>query len=669
LRKRLTKSILVLSILSLMMVPSTFAAIHDDNRIVDALNTGDTAQAISLLNRAIDTEPGFHLNYYALGRIHYERQQYAEALEQFQKAVDAKSKDWQSLLFLGKCQLAVGDIDAAAISMDLGLKKAKKMKSAFENGMGLVYLAREEYQDADRSFRRAIAGSEADEAAVLKDYETKKFESDAAKDAAVEYVKESKTKERAEYQINLGDANYYQGIPSLAIEEYKKALEIDTAGTEVYYHWAEACLEMRDYACAIEKLQIVLQKDSTYAPAWMRAGGIYFKAAMSSRSRDERKQRFIDAIGSYKRYLELSGKTPDSSSVRVYFELALGYSSVGGHEDAVKYFNDVLSIPFEPRDIYFQLGRSYWYLQDWAKCGENLRKHREWIAASEDNAAATKAKDEEISQMLGDTYYYDKDNRNYILAAQNYKKSIEVKPNQKRILGNLALALHNAGERVEALVFYDKRIEMGLDEKSARTLRRAGLCAMAIANEASGDSDDMMEEEEEEGEEVIAASFAPDPNVNYHELGVGYFKQYLEYSPSDTGIVQQIAIAYLYDLSDCENGVTWFGKLLELDPSNCAGMKSLGYAYFGGVCQPKNYTKALTNLKKAYTCLSNSEGGCADADLILYIAQCYHLRAVAKKDGASEDFKAANDWYKKVLACEPGNQEAIKGRDDTSFEF
>ena len=42
------------------------------------------------------------------------------------------------------------------------------------------------------------------------------------------------------------------GIPALAVGEYEQALQADTASTEVYYHWAEACLEMKDYSCAIE---------------------------------------------------------------------------------------------------------------------------------------------------------------------------------------------------------------------------------------------------------------------------------------------------------------------------------------------------------------------------------------------------------------------------------
>ena len=130
-----------------------------------------------------------------------------------------------------------------------------------------------------------------------------------------------------------------------------------------------------------------------------------------------------------------------------------------------------------------------------------------------------------------------------------------------------------------------------------------------------------------------------------------------------------VANTYLYQLADCANGVAYFEKLLTLDPSSCLAKKSLGYAYFGGVCN-KNYTKALRYLKDAYTCTSGSEGPCADADVVKWIAQCYHLRAVDKTGSdPGSDFKNAFEWYGKCLRCSPNDTDCKKGQDDTRFEF
>ena len=617
---------------AILMVPGT-GICGDDIKpdIVRALDLGDTTKAMGLLQHEIKVDGAYHANYYTVGMIYYKRQEFAKALEQFELAIDRKGKHYPSLHYLGLSQLQLGDLDEAEETFKKGIKKAKKLeKGWFENGRGLVMMVREDYQEADRAFRSAL---------VIDP-------------------------DNSEYHLNLGDANFYQGIPSLAVGEYEQALEADTAGTEVYYHWAEACLDMKDYACAIEKLQIVLKKDSTYADAWMRAGGIYFRAALSTRTRDDRKSRFMDAIGSYQRYLDLAKVQPDSAHVRIYFELAMSYVSIGGAEEAVQYFDDVLSIPYEARDIYFHYGEALWGVQDFVKSGEMLLRHIQW-AEENGEQAKSKVDDDELYRYLGDSYFYRSD-RDYRLAAKYYQMSIDAKPNQKRITYNLAVAYHQEKQLGKSLEYYQKRIDMGIDSAHANTIKNAAYCALSIANTGAVEEDeDLLEEEDLEGE---AADGGIDPELDYYQVAADYLDQYLVYSPKDAKALALIANTYLYQLAECANGVKYYQQLLILEPNNCDAKKALGYAYFGGLCT-KNYTKALGYLVDAHSCISAAEGACAATDITLYVAQCYHLRAVEKTSGAGDDYRKANEWYKKVLKCAPGNADAKKGRDDTSYEF
>ncbi|MDH4157998.1 MAG: tetratricopeptide repeat protein, partial [candidate division Zixibacteria bacterium] len=319
-------------ILSILVVACLSLAIPSANSqevkpaIAEALAAGDTALAITLLEKEIEIDKAYHMNYYMLGRIYFERGQYARAKEQFRMAQEKKSKHYESLYYLGLTHLNLNELGEAEKVMEKGRKKDRKNADWFDDGYGLVMMAKEDYREADRAFRRAIS-----------------------EDSTV-----------ANYHIHLGDANFYQGIPSLAIAEYEIALQMDTASTEVYFHYAQACLEMKDYAGAMEKLRVVLTKDSTYAPAWMRAGSIYFKAALSSRSRSDQTNRFKDVIGAYRKYFELANVTADSSTVRPYFESAMAYVNINGFEEATKLFEEVLAIPYEPRDIYFYYGKSLW---------------------------------------------------------------------------------------------------------------------------------------------------------------------------------------------------------------------------------------------------------------------------------------------------------------------
>ncbi len=633
LRRLLIRTCMALAILT-MALPTTAQDVEPE--ILEALKSGDTAAAVSMLERQIELDRGYHLNYYMLGLIAYKQEKYRESLEHFETALDKKSNHLESIYYSGMAHLKLGHLEEAEEAMELGRKKAKdEQEHRFEDGYGLVMLEREKYQEADRAFRQALLGDSLN----------------------------------AEYHIHLGDANFYSGVPYLAIMEYEKALELDTAGLEVYYHWAEACLEIKDYTCAIDKLRTVLKKDSTHAAAWMRAGEIYFKAARSTRERDARVERFKETIGSYKRYLELSNARPDSSNVRVFFELAMSYVNLSGFEDAATYFEQVLSIPYEPKDIYFYYGKSLFWNKEYEKSAEMLQKHIAWVKEQDEDYTSS-IRDDELYQLLGDSYFYRQPDKDYASAIPYYKKALESDPDQKRIVQNVAIAYHSLSSYEQALDYYDRRIEMGVDSGTASIVKNAAYCALNIANSTDeGGGEDLGDEL---GEEEFAQVDPVDP-ADYYLKAVEYMTLYLEYERTDLKALALVANTYLYQLSDCINGVKYYEQILSLEPDNCEAQKSLGYAYFGGVCN-KNYTKALGYLQDAYQCAKNSSSKpCAgDVPLVLWIAQCYHLRAVEKteaKQDAGEDFRKANEWYGQVLKCDPANPDARKGKDETEYEF
>lgn len=627
--KRRIYSLILFAALALSAQSLTADSVQDEFKVSEAaqaaLNSGDTTLAIDLIKKDIETDPNYHLNYYALGYIFYQRGDFDRAATQFERALEKKDKHWESLYLLSRCQIEQEKYDEVLKEAERGLKRDKKNTARWENVYGLALMGLERYQEADAAFRRALVEDD----------------------------------NNAEYHINLGDANFRQGIPSLAAIEYERALELDTAGKEVYYHWAEACLDMKDYTCAIEKLRIVLTKDSTYAPAWNRAGHIYFRAARSSRSRQDRIDRYRDAIGSYRRYFELSGIQPDSSSIRPYFETAMAYSEIFGFEDAVDYFDRVLAIPYVPRDIYFYYGKALWGIKEYDRGAEMLQKQLDWQAEQNDEYHQTYS-DVEFNQLMGDCFYYRKPN-DFSTAIRWYKKSLAENPDQKRIVYNVGVASHQLRRYRDALEYYDMRIAMGIDSANSGVYKNAGSCALNIANnEASGEEDMMLEEDM--GVEPAADT------INYYQKAADYFVAYLEYEPNDERILELASSTVLFQLADCNRGVALFERLLTVNPKSCVAKRSLGFAYFGGLCT-KNYNKAISYLTDAYQCQISAGGdACSDVTLALYIAQAYHLRA-AEVSNDKADYKNAFEWYGKVLKCEPGNADAQKGKNDTQFEF
>jgi tetratricopeptide (TPR) repeat protein len=661
LKDRMLRLFLQSFLVCLILVAIAFAQINPD--IQQAIDSGNTAKAIELLQAEIASDPSYHINYYLLGKIYFDEARYRKAADYFQQALDKKNSHYESMYLLSRSLIKLNELDRAEKLIKEGLKKAKDMKPQFENAAGLLAVAQGDYQEADRAFRRALAQSDAEESKELKDLENAPI-SEPDRKRLMDSARTSYAKEQAEYHIHLGDANFYQGVYPLAIVEYEKALEIDTGSVEVHYHWAEACLEMKDYNCAIEKLKLVLQKDSTHAAAWMRAGGIYFKAARSTRERQARIERYKEAIGSYNKYLELSGVQPDSESVRVFFELGMAYTALSGYEEAKDYFEKVLAIPYVPKDIYYYYGKTLWATRDYKKGAEMIQKHLDWVKQQGDDYKSS-VSDAELYQVLGDCYFYSED-KDYANAIKYYRKSLDAYPENERLLYNMAFAYHQLNSYEQAMEYYQKRIALGIDSSSASIYKNAGFCALNIAN-TQGDNDegDLIEDEDDLTGTPASGANA---DVNYYELAIEYLTKFLEYSPDDANSVRLVAQTYLFNLSDCANGVAYYEKLLALEPSNCDAMRSIGYAYFGGVCN-KNYDKALTFLKEAYNCVSNKEGPCTDIDVVKWIAQAYHLRAVDKAGDAAPDFKNAFEWYGRCLKCDPNDTDCKEGRDDTQFEF
>jgi tetratricopeptide (TPR) repeat protein len=599
------------------------------------LDKGDTTSARKALEAEIAVDGAYHMNYFQLGEISFAELDWVKAKEHYQQALQRKPKHWESLAKLGRCYIHLGKLDSAEAVMLEGRKKAKQDAHIFDNGYGLVLMAQKKYSDADRAFRQALVDHD----------------------------------NVAEYHVNLGDANLAQGVAEIAAGEYEKALALAPGSTDVLYHWAEACMENKDYKCALEKLKIVLQTDSTHDNAWMRAGSIYFKAAQSSRGREERTALFKDVIGAYKRYFELSKAECDSSTVRPFFELGMAYQNISGFEDAVGYFEKVLAIPYEPRDIFFHYAKALWGLKQYDKSGQMMTKHEEWTQKS-GNAEMSTVSKAELYQVWGDSYFY-RDPKDYLMAITYYKKSLETDSLQKRLLYNVAIGYHTSKSYVQALEYYQKRISMGIDSANAGAYKNAGYCALNIANGGTGGGQQVEDELDLNGSSevaVVTPDVTADASVDYYKVAVDMLAKYLDYAPNDPKVLSLLGNTYVFQMSDCANGTRVLEQLLTVEPKNCVAQKSLGFAYFGGkVCTP-NYGRAIKYLTDAHQCDSGSK----DVDLVLWVAQCYHLLAAEKmksKENASAEFKNAYDWYTKVLAIQPNNPDAKKGVADTKFEF
>ena len=620
----------------LLAIPAILLAQVIKQEITDALASGDTTLAVSLLEKDIKLDPSYGYNYYTLGQIYVRRGKYQEAEKQFQLSFNKDSKLLDGLLALGTVQVKSGKLDEAIKNFNIGLKKSKDIvKAAFYNGLAMAHMAKADLNSADREIRQAIIIDSTN----------------------------------AEYHTSLGDINFQNKVYPLALSEYEKALELDTASLDVYFHMAEAYLELKDYSSALEKLNFVLRRDSTHAEAWMKAGGIYYKAARSARNSEDARQRYRDAIGSYKKYIELTTGKPDSTTGRAYYETAMAYLMIGGYSEAKQYYATVLGIPVEPKDIYFYYGRAFFGSSEYDSAVVYFNKQSEWVKRQPEGFQSS-VSESELNRWMGEASENLKDYQN---AVTYYQKSLALDTAQERVLYGLAVSYTYLGDYRSALIYYIKRIALGIDEKLWHIYYNAATSAMYLAEKSAQAPE---RKEAPKTDSASAANPVTDPlaGVDFSRLAASYLEKVVGFKPENVKATSMLGSIYLYQLSDCANGVKLYEKVLTMDSENCDALKSLGYAYFGGICQ-KNYTRALEYLNKALRCTvrkSNSE--CSDANLLTWIAQVYEFRALEKEEArdkaeAKKDYKAAFDWYNKVIKCEPGNKSALDGIDRVKFKY
>ena len=563
-----------------------------------ALTSKDTAKVLALIDQEIAVDPNYAPHYFLKGLIAFERAHYDQALEQMESTISRRPKVEEALYYKGMVLLKQGQLDQADKIFSDGLKKSKNAKALFHNGMGLLLLQKQEYSNADVEFRKAI----------------------------------SVGPDRAEFHANLGDANYFAQIYPLAISEYNQVITMDTTFLDVYFRLARAYVAQGQYNGALDQLRIVLTRDSLYTNAWKEIGRLYTMAGLSADDRDTKEQRFKEAIGSYRKFLELA---KDSSDGEAFFNLGRAYFNLGGFPEANMAFEHVLKLGDEPKNIYMYLGRGYIAVERYQD-GIDMLKRQFASLQAQDPAWKPGPGEADVYRRLAEGYKALQDWPN---AAENFKAAYELDTSDARAAIDAAVAYHQLKDFPAALGFYEKRIALGSDSWSV--FLNAAYCTL---------------------------------NLQDYEKSVQYLLKVVALDSTNEKAHSLLSNTYLIQLQDCDNGVLWTQKWLAMDTTNCEALKSLGYAYFANICQA-NYLKAIGFFERALSCYrAKGAEGCGNSDIMLYIAQANHLHAAALLDNNQKQesktyFKAAFDWYNKVLKCDPGNADAKKGVLDTKFEF
>jgi tetratricopeptide (TPR) repeat protein len=119
------------------------------------LNSGNAADAITLLSTAVSTDPKLHEAYSLMGVAYETKGLRDRAFESFEKAVKADGDNGEYLNNLGYLYFKNGDHDKAAKYLKRAVKAAPQVQR-YWNNLGLVQAQRAKFDEAYDCFVRAV---------------------------------------------------------------------------------------------------------------------------------------------------------------------------------------------------------------------------------------------------------------------------------------------------------------------------------------------------------------------------------------------------------------------------------------------------------------------------------------------------------------------------------
>jgi tetratricopeptide (TPR) repeat protein len=288
-----------------------------------------------------------------------------------------------------------------------------------------------------------------------------------------------------------GIAYYNQKKYTEAIVDYTKAIEIDADYKHAYFNRGLAYSGQKKYKEAIEDYTKAIDIDPNWGDAYNSRGLVY-----------KEQGRLKEAIEDYTKAIEID---PDYKFA--YRNRGLAYKEQGKYKEAIEDYTKAIEIDPNYVDAYNSRGLAYSdqkkykeEIEDYTKAieidpgyiiayrnrGLTYKEQGKYKEAIEDYTKAIETDPNYVAayNSRGLAYYYQK---RYKEAIEDYTKAIEIDPAYKYAYNNRGLVYNEQGKYKEAIEDYTKAIEIDPDYKKAYNNRE-------IANKKLGNCEEVKKD-------------------------------------------------------------------------------------------------------------------------------------------------------------------------------
>jgi len=572
----------LIAIAALAGAPARTSALSSGDLIkqgVQAMKDGKAKEALDLFTRAERLDPGTAKPHYYIAAALERLDEPDSARAQYLFALQAQPRYTEALVGLGNLLRKQGFDKSDSTLVREGtarLEEAVKVspKDPFAlHSLGQAYLKDRRYADAEIYFRKGTLLKQG--RARFLDGLGLALEGKGELKQAEEILIRARETDGKDPRVRMDLGGFYmrKKIPFLAAPEYVKAAELDPGNPEAHYLAGKALVGMNEFNAGLAAFQQAMKVDTTYAPAYLESGRLYFRA---NRPQDAAQQfraytgfKPDDPVGYFdlgralakstdqvdkreatvalERAYELDLKNPEVMGLlgRLYFELR-------DTEQALLYYDLYVSKAdsIAPEEK-LKIGTLYVANQDSAKAVPLL------VRAAEEDAKLTK----DANFQLGFLYFARRD---YAAANPYFERALAVDSTFMPALLNLGLSRLQVGEKDGALETL--RRALAVNPKEVRAYNWIGQTLLTM--------DD------------------PDSVATAVEV----YRQAISIDSTSTDSWRGAGLAYLLQ-KDCANAIPFLEKGTELDADHVQGRIWLAQAYSqcGDITRAKNQFNEVLN--------------------------------------------------------------------------
>jgi tetratricopeptide (TPR) repeat protein len=554
---------------------------------VSLLREGKVQESLDLFAKAQRLDPNSPKpHYYIASALERLGTDYADsALVEYNTAIRINPKYAEALTGLGKLLRKQGKKAEGTAKLEEAVKYDPKDAPALY-ALGQAYLEDKRYDDAEKVFRKGTLLKQG-RALFLAGTALAVEGKGDLKQAEELFIRARETDpNNLRVRLDLGGFYMRKKIPVLAAPEYGRATELDPKNPENHYLYGKALVGMNEFNAGLAAFIRATQQDSSYAPAYLESGRLFYRAKRYKEAGDNFKVYTGLMPDDYQGYVEsgraLANSRDPADKVEAVITLTKANELKAGVPEVL---GTLCKLYYEQgeagRDSALAYCDQYASVADSLTAEENQRIGTLFVAADDSTRGFTYltravAQDssliKDVNFQLGFLFFKRQD---FASAVPYFEKTLQADSAFVPALLNLGLSLLQLGDKPKAIETLRRALVVNPKDARpmiwiAQTMLTMEPDSLPVALELYRSA---IESDSTNGDAYRGAGLALLLMDNCNEA-LGHFQKATALQPDH--VQGHIWLGQTYSkCRDQTNAKVEFNKALEIDPSNREASRGL----------------------------------------------------------------------------------------------